>query len=242
MSDKENIKYIIGIDEVGRGPIAGPVAVCAFLLPVTKYQLLIDKAKEELELPLRDSKKLSKKQREKWFEYFKRAKAEGFCSFAVSYVSPENIDKFGITKCIQKALNKSLKKVTTKIVPQDYITTLGNPNFSRFTPKGPYTDKNLDNPASLYDPASFFVYLDGGLKAPEEYVNQETIIKGDELHPVISMASIIAKVTRDKIMTDYELEFPGYGFDKHSGYGTKTHYEAIKKHGQTHIHRKSFIH
>ena len=108
MSDKETIKYIIGIDEVGRGPIAGPVAVCAFQLPITNYQLLIEEFKEKTDLPLRDSKKLTKKQREVWFLFLKKQKEEGNCDYAISFVSPENIDKFGIAKCIQKALNNSL--------------------------------------------------------------------------------------------------------------------------------------
>ena len=85
------------------------------------------------------------------------------------------------------------------------------------------------------------IFLDGGLKAPEKYVNQQTIIKGDELHPIISCASIVAKVSRDKIMTNYAKEFPEYGFQNHMGYGTKAHYEAIKRHGLTVLHRKSFM-
>lgn len=205
----KDIKYIIGIDEVGRGPIAGPVAVCAFLFEIKNYELRIKKAKEELDLPLRDSKKLSKKQREVWFKYLKNQKKEGNCDYAVSYVSPENIDKFGIAKCIQKALNESLSKL---------IKT------------------------SILELINYKLMLDGGLHAPVEYLNQETIIRGDELHPVISMASIMAKVSRDKIMKNYEKEYPKYGFDKHVGYGTSAHYEAIKKYGQTSIHRKSFIH
>ena len=224
-------KYIIGIDEVGRGPIAGPVAVCAFMI---KDNSFIDgkfpTSPTGGKLPkLRDSKKLSKKQREVWFKFLKEQKEKGNCDYAVSFVSPENIDKFGIAKCIQKALNESLVKVASQNLP----------NFSRFTPKGPYTDKNLEDSVSL---ASFHIYLDGGLHAPAEYINQETIIRGDELHPVISMASIMAKVFRDRIMTKFALEYPEYGFDKHVGYGTRAHYEAIKKHGQTPIHRKSFIH
>jgi len=110
---------------------------------------------------------------------------------------------------------------------------------SRFTPEGPYTDKNFEDSVSL---STFHIYLDGGLEAPVEYIHQETIIRGDELHPVISMASIMAKVSRDRIMTKFALEYPEYGFERHVGYGTKAHYEAIKKHGQTPIHRKSFIH
>jgi ribonuclease HII len=235
-------KYIVGIDEVGRGPIAGPVAVCAFACTITNYELLITNAKEKLKIKLRDSKKLSKKQREVWFEFLRVAKTEGFCDYSVAFVSPENIDKFGIAKCIQKALNESLMKV----VSQNYS------NFRRFTQStGAYTDENLNNSApqnmdknleNSVSPSSYQIYLDGGLHAPVEYTNQETIIRGDELHPIISMASIMAKVTRDRIMTNYVKDYPEYGFDHHVGYGTKAHYDAIKKHGQTSIHRKSFIH
>jgi ribonuclease HII len=213
------MNYIIGIDEVGRGPIAGPVAVCAFLCkpdffdhhPVlnTKHPSSERRGGNTLP-PLRDSKKLSKIQREKWFEYLKKKKAEGECDYAVSYVSAENIDKFGISKAIKKALETSLYKVTTKVSIPIAVEGVS-------------------------------VYLDGGLKAPEEFTCQETIIKGDELHPVISAASIVAKVSRDRVMTAFSTEYPHYGFENHSGYGTKAHYEAIKKHGITPIHRKSFI-
>lgn len=218
MVNLETTKYIIGIDEVGRGPLAGPVAVCAFLIKDNSFISTCTSRTGTFatsptcgqKLPkLRDSKKLSKKQREIWFEYLKVAKAEGFCDYVVSFVSPENIDKFGIAKCIQKALDKSLSDLMISC--------------------------NLS-------PRTCNLFLDGGLKAPVEYVNQETIIRGDELHPVISMASIMAKVSRDKIMTNYALEYPEYGFERHSGYGTRAHYAAIKAHGQTLIHRKSYIH
>lgn len=192
------MKYIIGIDEVGRGPIAGPVAVGAFrCLPSFFDEISID-------TPLRDSKKLTKKQREKWFEYLKEEKKKGNCDFAVSLVSSEWIDKIGIVRSIQKALNSALLKVTT-------------------------------------NPKEVSVYLDGGLKAPLEFINQETIIKGDVLHPVISCASIVAKVSRDALMEKYAKDYKEYGFEKNAGYGTKGHYEAIKKHGQTPLHRRSFL-
>lgn len=203
----KTVKYIVGIDEVGRGPIAGPVCVAAFTLP-RNYELLINNY--ELKLPkLKDSKKLSRKQREVWFDFLKDQKEKGNCNYAVSFVSSENIDKFGIAKCIQKALDSSLL--------------------------------NLMKTSGL-EPSSCKLMLDGGLHAPTEYINQETIIRGDELHPVISMASIMAKVSRDRIMINYAKIYPEYGFDSHVGYGTKSHYSAIKKHGQTPIHRKTFIH
>jgi len=200
------VKYIVGIDEVGRGPIAGPVAVCAFVM----REDFIFSGPEYDKLPkLKDSKKLSAKQRESWFEFLKKQKDLGLCDYAVSFVSSDNIDKFGIVKCIQKALDSALL--------------------------------NLLKTSEL-EPSNYNLMLDGGLKAPAEYINQETIIRGDELHPVISMASIMAKVTRDRVMTKFGLEYPGYGFENHAGYGTKAHYEAIKKYGQASIHRKTFIH
>ena len=233
---QNNIRYIVGIDEVGRGPLAGPVAVAAFILRLD-YELPIS---NDCKLPkLKDSKKLSKKQREVWFEYLKVQRKKGNCDYAISFVSPTNIDKFGIAKCIQKALNESLVKLTSQEVLFNKVASQNLPNFSRFTPEGPCTDKNFEDSVSL---ASYQIFLDGGLHAPVEYINQETIIRGDELHPVISMASIVAKVTRDNVMTKYAKEYPEYGFEKHSGYGTKSHYEAIKKYGQTPIHRKTFIH
>ena len=210
---------LIGIDEVGRGPIAGPVAVGAFRCLPSFFDSL------EIDVPLRDSKKLTKKQREKWFEYLKGEKDKGSCDFAVTMVSAEWIDKVGIVRSIQKALDQSLKKVASR----------ANQNLSRFTPEGPYAMKDFDPLATLD------IFLDGGLKAPSEYKNQKTVIKGDELHPVISCASIVAKVSRDRLMDDYTKEYPEYGFENHAGYGTKAHYDAIKKHGVTVLHRKSFL-
>lgn len=202
----KEIKYIVGIDEVGRGPIAGPVAVSAFLFLAKESEKLIVRFKEETGLPLRDSKKLTKKQRQKWFDYLKKAKEGGKCDFVVSLVSNETIDRFGIIRSIKKALNNSLEKITK--------------------------DKEVNR---------VLVFLDGGLKAEGKYLNQETLIKGDELIPVISLASIVAKVSRDKIMEDYAGEYKNYGFEKNVGYGTQAHYEAIKKYGLTPIHRKSFL-
>jgi len=194
----KELREIVGIDEVGRGPVAGPVAVCSFkCMPNFFGSLSID-------TPLRDSKKLTKKQRESWFSYLKEEKDKGNCDFAVSLVSAEWIDKVGIVRSIQKALESSLKKV-------------------------------------ISDPSGTNIYLDGGLKAPKEYVNQQTIIKGDELHPVISCASIIAKVSRDNLMNEYATKYPDYGFENHVGYGTKAHYLAIKKHGLSLLHRKTFL-
>ena len=195
--------FIVGIDEVGRGPIAGPVAVCSFICTEKDLKSIL----KGIKIPIRDSKKLTKIQRKKWYDYLLDCKKDNLCDFSVSCVQGEDIDKFGIVKCIQKALDSSLLKVSQK-----------------------------------HDISGMDIFLDGGLKAPKEYENQETIIKGDETYPIISLASIVAKESRDKIMKDYALKFPNYGFENNSGYGTKMHYEAIKKYGQSKIHRKTFIH
>ncbi len=198
------MKYIVGIDEVGRGPLAGPVCVCAFMakhkLAPLKFKVQSGKLKE---LPLRDSKKLSKLQRELWFTEIKKLQKEGKCDFVVSMVSAQKIDKIGIAPAIRFALARSLYKLEAKH----------------------YT----------------LVFLDGGLKAPIEYKNQQTIIKGDEKIPVISLASICAKVMRDNHMQKMAKKYPKYGFENHVGYGTRAHYVAIKKHGVTEIHRRSFL-
>ena len=221
------MKYIIGIDEVGRGTIAGPVAVGVFYCTNSDgVNEIIKEAKKKFNLPIRDSKKLTRNQREKWFKYLNECKKESKCDFNVSFVASEMIDKFGIKKCIQKALDKSLEKI---ISPEILFEKSSDERGRRVRPY----QKEIQ---------ASFIYLDGGLYAPKKYINQKTIIKGDESHPIISLASIVAKVSRDRIMYKYGIKYPNYGFENHVGYGTKAHYEAIKKYGQISIHRKTFIH
>src|SRR5574343_658223 len=222
---------IIGIYEVGRGPIAGPVTVCAFAFLSNDYESYVLKFGKENKLPLRDSKKLTKIQKQKWYDFFIEEKKKGNCTFAVSSVSSVDIDKYGISKCIQKALGNSLNKVSSQIIK---IDSKDEKNLSALPLAGAGVDSDFTHPALLH---IFSVYLDGGLKAPACYVNQKTIIKGDELYPVISCASIVAKVTRDEIMRKYNDQYVGYGFDQNAGYGTAMHYVSISKHGITPIHR-----
>ena len=194
----KNIRYLVGIDEAGRGPLAGPVAVGAFFVRTDSRGF------KKFSAGVKDSKKLSAKKREEWFAKMQNEKKSGNFSFAVSFGSAEMIDTRGINFAIRHALAQSLKK-------------LGIP------------------------PEQTLVLLDGGLRAPEEYLFQKTIIKGDEKEPVISLASIAAKVSRDKKMTVFAMRYPEYGFEKHKGYGTAAHYEAIARHGVLDIHRKSFL-
>ncbi len=202
MSKHRKPKYIIGIDEVGRGPLAGPVAVGAVLIYAEHYRRVA-----KIFPVVKDSKKLSAKKREEWLVKIREAEKAGLLATAVAFVSSGSIDKKGIAPSIRTALAKALATVTS---------TKGSPLWIR-------------------------VLLDGGLKAPMEYENQETIIKGDEKELVIALASIVAKVTRDAKMIKLGKKLPAYGFEKHKGYGTRAHYSAIKKYGVTPHHRKTFL-
>ncbi len=193
----EKIKYIIGIDEVGRGPLAGPVTVCAFAILENDLKLLET-------IGAKDSKVLSEQKRDVVANKLRELVKEGRCVYKISSTAPEVIDQKGLTKAIQIALDNTLKKLNIH-------------------------------------PEHADVYLDGGLKAPQRFFRQHTVIKGDGKVPVISCASVLAKVYRDALMNEYDLEFPGYGFFNHKGYGTPEHYKALKKYGMTSIHRRLFL-
>jgi len=186
-------RYLIGIDEAGRGPLAGPITVGVVLFP---REFRLSKFK------LKDSKKLSSKQREEWFLYIKDHPKIFFSSASVS---AKVIDRIGIQKATARALDRALSNVV-----------------------GGFDD--------------VAIMLDGLLYAPKKYANQKTIVKGDEKIPVISLASIVAKVTRDRKMVKLSKKYVEYGFDVHKGYGTKKHYVAIKKYGVCDVHRMSYLH
>lgn len=195
-------KYLVGIDEAGRGPLAGPVAVGVVAMrPTTNDQRrTINKQLKGI----RDSKKFSEKQRETWFNKFNKLKKEGMLDYAVSFSSAKVIDEKGIVVAIRRALARALRKLDLS-------------------------------------PSECVVLLDGSLKAPLEYKNQKTIIHGDDIEPIISAASIIAKVSRDRRMKSLAKKFPGYCLEIHKGYGTKLHYKKLKKLGPSEIHRASFL-
>lgn len=213
-------KYIIGIDEVGRGPIAGPVVVAAVAAP-TKFRIQNAELKSKNKpknskflilnsklAKLKDSKKLSPKQREDWFKFIKKS---ALC-YSIASVSPKVIDKINISRAANLAAKNAFKRL------------IKNSEF-RIKDCKTYLDGGL--------------YLKG-LKAKSSKLKVKTVIKGDEKIPAIMLASIIAKVTRDRLMLRLHKKYPKYGFDHHKGYGTKKHIKAIKKHGLTPIHRSSF--
>ena len=180
-------KYICGIDEAGRGPLAGPVVAAAVILP-----------KDTEILYLNDSKKLSEKKRNLLYdEIISKA-----ISFGVGIAGVEDIEKLNILGATDKAMREAISKLSA--VPD--------------------------------------ILLNDAVIIPElEQIKQVGIIKGDAKSISIAAASIIAKVTRDRLMIDYDKEFPKYGFAKHKGYGTKAHIEAIRENGMCKIHRKGFV-
>ena len=184
---------ILGIDEVGRGPLAGPLVVGAVILSQDERPWFSN---------LNDSKKLTAKKREALNELIL---AESTTS--LGWVAAEELDKLGITESLRLATRRAVKQIQSLHTPFSQIIIDGNINFLKSTPLEKHTS---------------------------------TCIKGDSKIREISAASIIAKVARDHYMIELATKYPDYNFDKHVGYGTKAHIEAIHKHGLTPEHRKSF--
>ncbi len=186
--EKEYAAYgsICGIDEAGRGPLAGPVVAGAVILPQNCDILYIN-----------DSKKLSEKKREELYDIImEKAEAVG-----IGYSTPERIDEINILQATYEAMREAISKLS---VSPDLL-------------------------------------LNDAVTIPEVSIKQVPIIKGDAKSISIGAASIIAKVTRDRLMVQYDSVFPEYGFASNKGYGAQIHIEALKKYGPCPIHRKTFI-
>lgn len=188
------MQYAVGIDEVGRGPVAGPVTVCAL-------QWLSQESPDHILAGIRDSKKLTPRARTLWFEQAKQLKTT--VRFSVYSSEAAAIDTDGIIKALAAAATKTLEE--------------------------------LDQQQKVQH-----VYADYSLPVPAHYA-QSHHVKGDETNPLITFASIIAKVMRDAVMCQHDRHFPHYAFAKNKGYGTKEHRTALQKHGMTPIHRKTFL-
>ena len=183
----KGIKYIAGIDEAGRGPLAGPVVVASVIMPENS---MIE--------GVNDSKKVSEKRREKLYDII----LEEAISYGIGIIYQDEIDKINILQATKKGLTEAVEqmKIKPELIMVDALTgidTLGIP--------------------------------------------YQSIIKGDAKCYSISAASIIAKVTRDRIMREWDKVYPEYGFASHKGYGTAKHIAALKEYGPCEIHRKSFI-
>ena len=183
----DHLGYVCGIDEAGRGPLAGPVVAGAVILP-----------KDSQILWLNDSKKLSAKKREELYEVIMREAV----AVGVGYASPARIDEINILQATYEAMREAIARLPVR--PQ--------------------------------------ILLNDAVTIPEIEVPQVPIIKGDAKSISIGAASIIAKVTRDRLMVEYHEYYPEYDFASNKGYGSREHIEAIQKYGPTPIHRKTFIH
>ena len=181
----EGYKYICGIDEAGRGPLAGPVSVACVIMPLDD---MID--------GINDSKKLSEKKREYLYETI----LDKAISYSIVLVDNREIDRINILEATKQAMREAVSKL------------------------------NVSPDLVLIDA----VKLNCGY--PER-----SIIKGDATSYNIASASILAKVTRDRLMREYDEKYPEYQFEKNKGYGTRAHIDALKTYGPTKIHRKSFI-
>ncbi len=179
-------RFVAGIDEAGRGPLAGPVVAAAVVFEPGK---LIE--------GVRDSKQLSEKKREALYQVI----VNECLAYGIGIVSPEEIDRINIRNATFKAMRKALGAM--KQVPD-------------------------------------FLLIDGE-ELPDSLYPQEAIVGGDDKSFTIAAASILAKVTRDRLMREYHLQYPQYRFDRHKGYGTQLHREMILKYGPSPIHRKSFL-
>ncbi|MBQ7079785.1 MAG: ribonuclease HII [Fibrobacter sp.] len=229
----ENSAIVVGIDEVGRGPLAGPVVACAAVL----------KSPDAL-LTLNDSKKLSRPKREAMFDAVKDACA----CYAIASASVEEIDEINILEADFLAMRRALQALgfpgLKETAPEIPIEVKGS--FAEAAAAARNATRVILNEAPRNEGSSgglpkILIAVDGNLKIdkmPQDI--QMPIVKGDGRIASISAASILAKVFRDRYMDKLEELYPGYGFDKHAGYGTKAHLDAIRRQGFTPAHRKSF--
>jgi ribonuclease HII len=190
---QKNLTRVAGVDEAGRGPLAGPVVVAAAILPAKWAESGLPR---ELE-GLNDSKQLTEMQREKFFAFLTTC---GEVEFAIAQTDAAQIDEINILQATHRAMNAALAKL---------------------------------NPSPQHA-------LVDGCPVKTMRVPQTAIVKGDGRSYSIAAASVLAKVTRDRLMGEFDRQFPGYGFAEHKGYGTARHLAAIEKFGPCPIHRKSF--
>ena len=183
---EKGYNLVCGVDEAGRGPLAGPVCAAAVVLP---KGLILE--------GVNDSKKLTEKKREALFDVI----TEQALDWSIAFATVEEIEEINILNAAMLAMKRAVEE--------------------------------LKNPVD-------FAIIDGNRKPPLE-IDCEAVVKGDAKSMSVSAASILAKVSRDRILRQYAVDYPQYGFEKHKGYGTKVHVEALKKYGPCEVHRPSFL-
>lgn len=183
---EKGYNLVCGVDEAGRGPLAGPVCAAAVVLP---KGLILE--------GVNDSKKLTEKKREALFDVITQQALD----WSVAFATVEEIEEINILNAAMLAMKRAVE--------------------------------GLKNPVD-------FAIIDGNRKPPLE-IDCEAVVKGDAKSMSVAAASILAKVSRDRILRQYAVDYPQYGFEKHKGYGTKVHVEALKKYGPCEVHRPSFL-
>ncbi len=194
---KKYFSYAVGIDEAGRGPLAGPVSVAAAILRV-------ESRKPHFWPEVKDSKKLNSAMRERLYRLAELERKKGTLDFTSTLVGEAKIDELGIVEAVRIGIRRCLNRLATP-------------------------------------PEQSIIFLDGGLRAPGKYLYQKTLIGGEEREKLIALASIVAKVLRDRKMVRLSKNYPKYGFHIHKGYGTALHIRALRRHGASPIHRKTFV-
>lgn len=193
----KGITSIAGIDEAGRGPLAGPVVVASVIMP-----------RESMIEGVNDSKKVSEKKREKLYEEI----INECIAYGVGIIDQEEIDKINILNATKEGLTKAIKEMENNLKEKK---------------------QKIEKPE--------IILVDALTKIDTDHIPYRSIIKGDSKSYSIAAASIIAKVTRDRIMRQWDEVYPMYGFAKHKGYGTVAHMEAIREYGLCPLHRRSFV-
>lgn len=183
---EKGYQYVCGVDEAGRGPLAGPVCAAAVILP---KGLIIE--------GVNDSKKLTEKKREILFDLI----CDSAVAYSIKFGDVEEIERDNILRATMNTMKKAVDGLNVK---------------------------------------ADFAYIDGNSMPPID-IDGECVVKGDAKSMSVACASILAKVSRDRLMLKYAAEYPCYGFEKHKGYGTKLHTEALKEYGPCPIHRQSFL-
>lgn len=211
---QQGYKYIAGVDEVGRGPLAGPVVTAAVVLPEDFDVLGID-----------DSKKLSEKRREALYDEI----ISGCVAYGIGMSDEKVIDEINILQATKEAMRKAIAQCEMM---------LGDVLAEGAEDAG---EAGEGGSVAFAKPRKLDYVLLDAVKLEGLDVPQQSIIKGDAKVLAIAAASILAKVTRDRMMVEYAREYPWYAFESNKGYGTAAHYEGIREHGTCPIHRMTFL-